>query len=62
MCLVGSNYLLTGIKGSGTIKYLVANTGGPVTGHFQINVKQNSRWSKALIMPLTSWNFVLSYK
>ena len=44
-----------------TTTYLVANTGGPVTV-VRLMTKQNSIWSKALIMPLTIWNSVLSNK
>ena len=48
------------------LTYLVAITGGHETARLPPMVsfmtKQNSIWSKALIMPLTIWNCVLSYK
>ena len=46
--------------------YLVAIIGGHVTDQLppivRFMTKQNSIWSKALIMPMTIWNCVLSYK
>ena len=48
------------------LTYLVAIIGSLVTTRLPLLVrfmtKQNSIWSKALIMPLTIWNCVLSYK
>ena len=52
------------------LTYLVAIIGGYVTAKLPAKLphivkcmtKQNSTWSKALIMPLTIWNYVLSYK
>ena len=48
------------------LTYLVATIGGHVTARLppivRFMTKQNSIWSKALIMPLTIWNCVLSYK
>ena len=48
------------------LTYLVAIIGGHVTAKLphivRFMIKQNSIWSKALIMPLTTWNCVLSYK
>ena len=47
------------------LTYLVANICGLVTTRLpplvRFMTKQNSIWSKALIMPLTIWNCVLSY-
>ena len=42
--------------------YLVANTGGPVTSHCQVNDITKFHMDKSLIMPLTIWNCVLLYK
>ena len=52
------------------LTYLVAIIGGHVTAKLPAKLphivkfmtQQNSIWSKALIMPLTIWNYVLSYK
>ena len=48
------------------LTYLVAIMGGHVTARSPVIIrsmtKQNSMWSMALIMPLTIWNCVLSYK
>ena len=48
------------------LTYLVAIIGGHVTALLspivRFMTKQNSIWSKALIMPLTIWNCILSYK
>ena len=48
------------------LKYPVAIIGGHVTAQLPPIVifitKQNSIWSKALLMPFTIWNCVLSYK
>ena len=48
------------------LTYLVAIMGGHVTARLpsmtRFMTKQNSIWSKALIMPLTIWNCVLFYK
>ena len=48
------------------LTYLVAIIGGHITAWLppiiRFMTKQNSIWSKALIMPLTTWNCVLSYK
>ena len=45
---------------------LVATIGGHTTAWLppiiRFMTKQNSIWSKALIMPLTIWNCVLSYQ
>ena len=43
------------LKVVATLRYLVANI-------VRFMTKQNSIWSKALIMPLTIWNCILSYK
>ena len=47
------------------LTYLVAIFGGHVTAGLppivRFKTKQNSIWSKALIMPLTIWNCVLFY-
>ena len=47
------------------LTYVVAIIGGHVTARLlpiiRFMTKQNSIWSKALIMPLTIWNCVLSY-
>ena len=47
------------------LTYLAAIIGGHVTAKLphilRFMTKQNSIWSKALIMPLTIWNCVLSY-
>ena len=52
---MGSKYLLPGIKGS-------SKTYKPSTAQLlpivRFMTKQNSIWSKALIMPLTIWNCV----
>ena len=46
--------------------YQVAIIGGHVTAELpaiaRFMTKQNALWSKALVMPLTIWNYVLSYK
>ena len=48
------------------VTYLVAVIGGHVAALLppivRFMTKQNSIWSKALIMPLTIWDCVLSYK
>ena len=48
------------------LTYLVAIVGGHVTAGLppivRFKTKQNSIWSKVLIMPLTIWNCILSYK
>ena len=47
------------------LTYLVAIIGGCVYSYHPLSdlwTKQNSIWSKALIMPLTIWNCVLSCK
>ena len=48
------------------LSYLVAIFGGHVTAGLppivRFKTKQNSIWSKALIMPLNVWNCVLSNK
>ena len=48
------------------LTFLVAIIGGHVTARLppivRFMTKQNSIWSKALIMPLTIWNCVLSWK
>ena len=48
------------------LTYQVAIMGGYVTAWLppivRFMTKQNSIWSKALTMPLTIWNYVLSYK
>ena len=68
---MGSKYLLHGIQGSSKtnilkLTYLVANIEGLVTAQlppiFIFMTKENSIWSKALIMSLAIWNCVLSYK
>ena len=48
---------------------LVAKTGGHITAQLppvlvvvRFKTKQNSIWPKALTMPLTIWNCVLSYQ
>ena len=59
----GGKYLLPGIIG---ITYPVANIGDSVIAQLppfvRYMTKHNSIWSKALIMPLTIWNYVLSYQ
>ena len=51
-------------KAVAKLTYPVANIGGCVTAWLppivNFMTKQNSIWSKALIMPLTIWNCVLS--
>ena len=46
--------------------YPVANIGGHVIAQLpsvvRFMTKHNSIWSKALVMPLTIWNCVLSYQ
>ena len=63
---VGSKYLLPGIYGSSKTNIPGSNFRWPcnsqLTINCQIKTKHNSIWSKALIMPLTLWNCVLSYK
>ena len=48
------------------LTYLVAITGGHITAQLppivRLMTKQNSVWSKALIMPLTTWNYIWFYK
>ena len=48
------------------LTYPVANTGGHVIAQLpsfvRFMTKHNSIWSKALIMPLTIWNYVFSYQ
>ena len=48
------------------LTYLVAIIGGHVTAKLphivRFMTKQNSVWSKALLMPLIIWNCVMSYK
>ena len=60
----GTCYLV--FKVVAKLTYLVAIIGGNVTAQLppivRFMTKQNSIWSKALIMPLTIWNRVLSYK
>ena len=58
--LASNCYLI--FKVGAKLTYLVAIIGGPVTVWLPTMTKQNSIWSKALIMPLTRWNCVLSYK
>ena len=53
-------------KSVAKLTYLVAIIGGHVTAWLppivRYMTKQNFKWSKALIMPLTRWNLCLSYK
>ena len=63
--LAGSNYLLPGVKVGSKTNILVAKFGGHITAHeppiyiaVSFKTKQNPIWSKALIMPLTIWNYV----
>ena len=61
----GSKYQLPGIQGSSKTNTPSSKHWWPnnnlVIFHFRSMNKQNSIWSKALIMPLTIWNCVLSY-
>ena len=61
---MGSKYLI--FKVGEKLTYLEAIIGGHVTARVQPIVrfmtKQESIWSKELIMPLTIWNCVLTYK
>ena len=61
-----SKYLLPGIKVVAKLTYPVANIGGlgiiQLPSFVRCMTKHNVIWSKALIMPLTIWNCVLSYQ
>ena len=52
-------------KAVANLTHLVANIGGYITTWLisivRFMTKQNSIWSKVLIMPLTIWNCVLFY-
>ena len=65
--LAGIKYLLPSVKLPVVAKltYLVAHFDGHIIAHlpsvqvvFRVMNKQNPIWSKALIMPLTIWNYV----
>ena len=56
---VGSKYLLPGIKIVASNNYWWPFNRSTIV---RFMTKQNSVWSKALKMPLTIWNCVLSYK
>ena len=71
---MGGKYLLLWIASTcylvfkvvAKLTYLVAIYGGHITVSLppivRFKTKHNSIWSKALVMPLTIWNCVLSYK
>ena len=60
--LRGSNYLLPGIKVVAKLKYLVANTGGPVIGHCQVYDQTKFHMVKGIDYAFDHTKLCLTYK